>query len=282
MPTAIDERDQRFEQEPAHDSRYSFVALRARARASRRPSLAAVAGCATVRHRRRRPPSHRRRRPRRRAVAAARAIAPVAFGRAARLERRPRARTRGPRFASAARRSSHPTRPRALWHARRAPPPTRSTPSDAPAVRAFFEAHFSPYRGRRRRRPRRRASSPATTSRCSPAAATRTARFACRCTRAPDDLLTIDLTELYPGAQGQAAARPRRGHAVVPYWSRADIERGTAPLAGKALVYVDDPVEAFFLQIQGSGRVRARRRQRHARRLRRPERPSVPLDRRAC
>ena len=72
------------------------------------------------------------------------------------------------------------------------------------------------------------------------------------------------------------------GKRVVPYWSRADIERGAAPLAGKALAYVADPVEAFFLEIQGSGRVAARRRQRDAPGLRRPERPSVPLDRRAC
>ena len=42
----------------------------------------------------------------------------------------------------------------------------------------------------------------------------------------------------------------------MPYWTRAEIERGSAPLAGKVLVYVEDPVEAFFLQIQGSGRVK--------------------------
>ena len=48
----------------------------------------------------------------------------------------------------------------------------------------------------------------------------------------------------------------RSGRRVIPYWPRADIESGKAPLNGKALVYVDDPVEAFFLHIQGSGRVR--------------------------
>jgi membrane-bound lytic murein transglycosylase A len=42
----------------------------------------------------------------------------------------------------------------------------------------------------------------------------------------------------------------------VPYYSRAEIDGGTAPLTGKEIVWVDDPVEAFFLQIQGSGRVR--------------------------
>ena len=44
---------------------------------------------------------------------------------------------------------------------------------------------------------------------------------------------------------------------MIPYWTRADIESGKAPASGmRELVYVDDPVEAFFLQIQGSGRVR--------------------------
>ena len=41
----------------------------------------------------------------------------------------------------------------------------------------------------------------------------------------------------------------------MPYWTRAEIESGKAPLADKVLVYVEDPVEAFFLEIQGSGRV---------------------------
>ena len=41
----------------------------------------------------------------------------------------------------------------------------------------------------------------------------------------------------------------------MPYWQRADIDSGRAGVADKALVYVTDPVDAFFLQIQGSGRV---------------------------
>ena len=39
--------------------------------------------------------------------------------------------------------------------------------------------------------------------------------------------------------------------------TRAQIE-GSALLAGEELVWLDDPVEAFFLQVQGSGRVRLR------------------------
>jgi len=44
---------------------------------------------------------------------------------------------------------------------------------------------------------------------------------------------------------------------LVPYWTRAEIEEQKL-LAGQELVYLNDPVEAFILQIQGSGRVRLR------------------------
>jgi membrane-bound lytic murein transglycosylase A len=72
----------------------------------------------------------------------------------------------------------------------------------------------------------------------------------------PDDLLTIDLSDLYPELKDKRLRGRVDGKRVVPYWSRADIDAGRAALEGKALVFVDDPIAAFFLQIQGSGRVR--------------------------
>ena len=71
----------------------------------------------------------------------------------------------------------------------------------------------------------------------------------------PDDLLIIDLAKLYPELQGKRLRGRVEGRRVVPYYDRAQIERGSAALAGKELVWVDDPIELFFLQIQGSGRV---------------------------
>jgi membrane-bound lytic murein transglycosylase A len=41
-----------------------------------------------------------------------------------------------------------------------------------------------------------------------------------------------------------------------PYYSRAEIERGALAKRGLEIVWVDDPVMLFFMQIQGSGRVR--------------------------
>ncbi|MGB5081950.1 MAG: murein transglycosylase A [Burkholderiales bacterium] len=72
----------------------------------------------------------------------------------------------------------------------------------------------------------------------------------------PDDLLTIDLTAVNPELRGMRLRGRLDGKRVVPYYTRAEIARGATPLAGKEIVWVDDPIEAFFLQIQGSGRVR--------------------------
>ena len=97
--------------------------------------------------------------------------------------------------------------------------------------------------------------SPAITSRCSQAAGSAPPQFAVALYAPPDDLLTIDLSELYPDLKDRRLRGRVDGRRVIPYWTRADIDAGRAPLDGKALVYVADPVEAFFLQIQGSGRI---------------------------
>ena len=73
---------------------------------------------------------------------------------------------------------------------------------------------------------------------------------------APDDLLTVDLTSIDPQLKHLRLRGRLEGRRVVPYYPRAEIERGLPALAGKALLWVDDPVDLFFLQIQGSGRVR--------------------------
>ena len=72
--------------------------------------------------------------------------------------------------------------------------------------------------------------------------------------RVPDDLITVDLGAAYPSLKNMRLRGRLVGKTVVPYSTRAEIER--APLSGKELVWVDDPVEAFFLEVQGSGRVR--------------------------
>ena len=46
------------------------------------------------------------------------------------------------------------------------------------------------------------------------------------------------------------------GDQLVPYYTRAEIEAGALQGRGLELLYLDDPIELFFMQVQGSGRVR--------------------------
>jgi membrane-bound lytic murein transglycosylase A len=71
----------------------------------------------------------------------------------------------------------------------------------------------------------------------------------------PDDLLEVDLAEAYPELKGLRLRGRVDGKRVVPYYDRAQIERGHAPLAGREIAWVDDAVQLFFLQVQGSGRI---------------------------
>ncbi len=73
--------------------------------------------------------------------------------------------------------------------------------------------------------------------------------------RRPDDLLTIDLSDVYPDLSNYRLRGRLDGHRVVPYWERSEIDSQSRPLDGQELLWVADPVELFFLQIQGSGRI---------------------------
>lgn len=84
---------------------------------------------------------------------------------------------------------------------------------------------------------------------------TRTKRFKYPLYAAPDDLLQISLGSVYPQLKDMRLRGRLEGHRVVPYYSRADIDGDGAPLKGHELFWVDDAVELFFLQIQGSGRI---------------------------
>lgn len=63
----------------------------------------------------------------------------------------------------------------------------------------------------------------------------------------------VELGDFRDSLKGQRIAGRVVKGALKPYETRADIEAGK--LEAKPLVYVDDPVDAFFLHIQGSGRV---------------------------
>jgi membrane-bound lytic murein transglycosylase A len=79
-------------------------------------------------------------------------------------------------------------------------------------------------------------------------------RFQTPLHREPPDLLTIEVGTLYPELRNLRLRGRVVGNKVVPYRSRAEMMQSGA-LNGHELFWVDDPIEAFFLQVQGSGRV---------------------------
>lgn len=88
---------------------------------------------------------------------------------------------------------------------------------------------------------------------------TRSAEFRYPIYASPQDLITVDLSELYPDLKNRRLRGRLVGNKLVPYLARGNIE-GAAdstppPLQGLEIVWVDDPIESFFLQIQGSGQI---------------------------
>ena len=71
----------------------------------------------------------------------------------------------------------------------------------------------------------------------------------------PPDLVTVELGDLYPALKGERVRGQLQGRRVTPYPDRAHLDDGKQ-LAGRELLWVDSAIDAFFLQVQGSGRVR--------------------------
>ncbi len=72
----------------------------------------------------------------------------------------------------------------------------------------------------------------------------------------PDDLVTVDLGRFRESLKGRRIAGRVVDGALEPYPSREEIDAGALAGRGLELVWVNDPVDAFFLHIQGSGQVR--------------------------
>ncbi|HEY0664459.1 MAG TPA: murein transglycosylase A [Gallionella sp.] len=125
---------------------------------------------------------------------------------------------------------------------------------DNDALRAFFEEGFTPYQ----------VFNPDGTSQglitgyYEPklyGSRVKTKRFRYPLYSMPEDLLTIELGEVYPQLKDLRLRGRLQGNRVVPYYSRAEIDKGMAPLEGHVLYWVDNAIDLFFLQIQGSGRI---------------------------
>jgi membrane-bound lytic murein transglycosylase A len=71
----------------------------------------------------------------------------------------------------------------------------------------------------------------------------------------PDDLVVVDLGMVSPETRGLRLRGRLEGRRLVPYWSRGEIDARGSALAAPVIAWSADPVELFFLQIQGSGQV---------------------------
>lgn len=71
----------------------------------------------------------------------------------------------------------------------------------------------------------------------------------------PDDLIDVNLGDFKPALKGEKISGRVEGTKLIPYYTRAEIDKGALAGKEKEVVFVDDAVDAFFLHIQGSGQV---------------------------
>jgi membrane-bound lytic murein transglycosylase A len=83
---------------------------------------------------------------------------------------------------------------------------------------------------------------------------TRSERFRFPVYGVPADLVAVDLESVNPELKGMRLRGRLEGNRLVPYRTRAEIEAGGG-FQAPVLAWVEDPVELFFLQIQGSGQL---------------------------
>jgi membrane-bound lytic murein transglycosylase A len=132
---------------------------------------------------------------------------------------------------------------------------------DEDAVRAFFELEFTPHRVVSSEQ----SDQGLVTGYYEPVVPGRLTKggdFVHPVYGVPDDLIVVDLTSVVPELRPFRLRGRLDGRRLVPYYSRSELEAHAARRehAGGAtvapvLAWVADPVELFFLQIQGSGQL---------------------------
>ncbi len=69
----------------------------------------------------------------------------------------------------------------------------------------------------------------------------------------PKDLIRVELGRFESGLDGERIVGRVEDRRLVPYYSRARIDAGALDGKAEALLWADDPVDVFFLHVQGSG-----------------------------
>ena len=73
--------------------------------------------------------------------------------------------------------------------------------------------------------------------------------------RLPKNRISADLGDFNIGLRGKKIIGRVAGGKFVPYFKRAEIESGVLGEIGLELIWLNDPIDAFVLHVQGSGRV---------------------------
>ena len=74
--------------------------------------------------------------------------------------------------------------------------------------------------------------------------------------RRPADLIDVTLGDFADSLAGRTIRGRVNGTRLIPYYERGEIYDGALAGKGLELAWAADPIELFFLQIQGSGRLR--------------------------
>jgi membrane-bound lytic murein transglycosylase A len=125
---------------------------------------------------------------------------------------------------------------------------------DAQAAREFFESNFVPYALVSSDGP----DSGLITGYYEPiieGSRTQSERYRHPIFGVPEDLIVVDLAATNPDVRNLRLRGRVEGRRLVPYFSRAEIETRGPTFPAPVLGWTGDPVELFFLQIQGSGQV---------------------------
>jgi membrane-bound lytic murein transglycosylase A len=117
-------------------------------------------------------------------------------------------------------------------------------------ARRFFESHFVP---------RRIEANGFVTGYYEPevtASRVRTERFWVPLYRRPDDLVEVSPDAHPPGWDPEMRFGRTTANGLTPYFDRPAIEAGALQGQGLELAWLEDPVDAFFIHVQGSARLR--------------------------
>jgi membrane-bound lytic murein transglycosylase A len=85
---------------------------------------------------------------------------------------------------------------------------------------------------------------------------TQSATYAVPIYAVPKDLIDVDLGRFSEALKGKKIRGRVDGTNLIPYFERVEIEHGSLAGKGLEIAWAADAIEVFFLQVQGSGRLK--------------------------